>query len=191
MASAVRTPARMLYREIVEGDFRKFEAKSNDTDSGGGARDLRFRPYEKLKPTIDQMFPVTTTETTNQRTIQVAKGEFKWLDDKGNVQTKDAYFYPPTDARPNEGRLARVHTYPCFTNKQPPTNMGRILVLLTQLPDGSVWPSFATEQDMLTNPQWNQTVAKALLGCLHAKRSSNKVATGFYDFQAKMSFCND
>lgn len=191
MASAPRTPARVLYREIVQGDFRKFEAKSNDSDSGGGARDLRFRPYDKLKATVDLMFPVTTTETTSQRTIQVAKGEFKWQDANGVVQSKDAFFYPPTDARPNEGRLARVHTYPCFTDKHPPTNMGRILVLLTQLPDGSVWPSFATEQDMLTNPLWNQTVAKALLECLHAKRGSNKVATGFYDFQSQLGFCND
>lgn len=191
MASAPRTPARVLYREIVQGDFRKFEAKSNDSDSGGGARDLRFRPYDKLKATVDLMFPVTTTETTSQRTIQVAKGEFKWQDANGVVQSKDAFFYPPTDARPNEGRLARVHTYPCFTDKHPPTTMGRILVLLTQLPDGSVWPSFATEQDMLTNPLWNQTVAKALLGCLHAKRGSNKVATGFYDFQSQLGFCND
>ena len=34
--------ARILYREITEGDLRKVLAKSNDSDTGGGARDLRF-----------------------------------------------------------------------------------------------------------------------------------------------------
>jgi hypothetical protein len=35
--------ARILYKEIVEGDLRKFRAESNDAATGGGARDLRFR----------------------------------------------------------------------------------------------------------------------------------------------------
>lgn len=190
MASANRIPARVLYREIVEGDFRKFEAKSNDSDSGGGARDLRFRGYKQLKPTIDLMFPKSITETTGKRTIQVRQGDFQWQDANGNFHAKDAFFYPPTDSRPDEWRLARVHNYPCFT-KKPPTNMGRIIVLLTQLADGSVWPSFATEQDLQTNPQWIPAVSKALLDCLHAPRASNKVATGFYDFQSGTKYCND
>lgn len=191
MASSARTPARVLYREIVEGDFRKFDAKSNDSDSGGGARDLRFRPYDKLKDTVELMFPQTVTERTGKRTIQVRKGLFQWLDASNNAQSKDAFFYPPTDSRPGEWRLARVHEHPCFTSKMPPTGQGRILVLLTQLADGSVWPSFATEQDLQTNKQWNPAVAKALLDCLNAPRAANKVATGFCDFQTKTNYCND
>lgn len=190
-ANSSRTPARVLYREIVEGDFRKFEAKSNDSDSGGGARDLRFRPYDKLKGTVELMFPQIVTEQTGKRKIQVRKGVFQWLDSNGGEHSKDAYFYPPTDSRPGEWRLARVHEHPCFTRRLPPTNQGRILVLLTQLTDGKVWPSFATERDLQTNKNWNTAVATALLNCINASRPSNKVATGFYDFQSTMKYCND
>ena len=191
MASGARTPARVLYREIVEGDFRKFDARSNDSDSGGGARDLRFRPYDKLKSTVQLMFPQSVTETTGKRTIQVQKGVFQWLDASGTQHSKDAFFYPPTDSRPGEWRLARVHEHQCFTQKMPRTNQGRILVLLTQLADGTVWPSFATEHDLRTNKNWNPAVAKALLDCLNARRPSNKVATGFSDFQSTTNYCND
>lgn len=191
MASGTGIPARVLYRQIVEGDFRKFEARSNDSETGGGARDLRFRPYGKLKSTIELMFPQTVTETTNTRTIQVAKGHFKWLDAKGVERSKDAFFYPPTESREGEWRLARVHEQPCFTTRMPPTNQGKILVLLTQWDDGSVWPSFALEHDLQKNPDWNPVVAKALLDCLHARRHGRKVATGFYDFTSKEGFCND
>ena len=34
----------VIYKRIVEGDLSKFTATSNITQSGGGARDLRFRP---------------------------------------------------------------------------------------------------------------------------------------------------
>lgn len=34
--------AEILFHEIADGDVRKFNAESNDADTGGGARDLRF-----------------------------------------------------------------------------------------------------------------------------------------------------
>jgi hypothetical protein len=48
---------RIVYYEIVEGDFRKFQAVSNDAPTGGGARDLRFRQYEKFLEVLKRLFP--------------------------------------------------------------------------------------------------------------------------------------
>lgn len=47
MAQGVK---RFIFKELVEGDFRKFFAQSNDTDSGGGARDLRYKPQKEFYP---------------------------------------------------------------------------------------------------------------------------------------------
>ena len=36
MANQAGQVARILYKELVEGDLRKLQAKSNDADTGGG-----------------------------------------------------------------------------------------------------------------------------------------------------------
>lgn len=40
MANGAGQVARILYKEIVEGDRRKADAESNDSDSGGGGKRL-------------------------------------------------------------------------------------------------------------------------------------------------------
>lgn len=103
--------ARILYKELVEGDLRKLQAKSNDADTGGGARDFRFSAYNTLLPVIRQMFPQPIERSRKRGSqmvqIEVFKGVFSW-NGAGGVQCKDAYFEPPTDARPLEGRIART-----------------------------------------------------------------------------------
>ena len=44
MAEAMSDVKLVVYKKIVDGDLRKFSATSNDTQTGGGARDLRFSP---------------------------------------------------------------------------------------------------------------------------------------------------
>lgn len=44
--------ARVIFQVIEDGDRRKFEAVSNDADTGGGARDLRFRPANRFLPVL-------------------------------------------------------------------------------------------------------------------------------------------
>lgn len=47
--------AEILFHEIADGDVRKFNAESNDADTGGGARDLRFSL--RFEAVLDRFFP--------------------------------------------------------------------------------------------------------------------------------------
>ncbi len=173
----------VVYKEIVEGDFRKFRAESNDAPTGGGARDLRFRPYDVFAPVFEQLFPGKRMEARTRgktRTqVEILVGHFHWLNDRGGVESMEATFEPPTDARAGEGRIAVVYKYPCFNNL-PPTNEGRMLVLLIQHSNGQVWPRFATE-DSLRSGDWNEEVARNLLQCLDADRRTGTVARGYFN----------
>jgi hypothetical protein len=196
MANASTSVAQVLYKQIVEGDIRKIKAQSNDAATGGGARDFRFGSYERLRPIIKQMFPQTVKESRKRggRTVQidVFMGEFSWHDNQGRVVRKTSYFEPPTDVRPSEGRIARVHEYDCFDDSLVPKfgTGNRVLLLLIQLQDGSVWPYYAEERTLRQPGAWNPAVAKELLTCLDAKRPEGQVAIGFRDFINNASYCN-
>lgn len=187
--------ARILYKELVEGDLRKLQAKSNDADTGGGARDFRFRSFDTLLPVIKKMFPQTVQEkrSRNKKSVQVDifKGHFSWYDANQNVVKKEAYMEPPTSARPGEGRIARIHEYSCFDASKVKIGAGnRVLLLLIQLDDGSVWPYYAEEKSLRTPGNWHVVVAKELLDCLDAKRPANQAVLGFRDFTNAGRFCN-
>lgn len=196
MANGAGQVARILYKEIVEGDLRKIQAQSNDADTGGGARDFRFGSYNTLLPVIKRMFPQTVKENRKRGKqiveIDVFKGEFSWRNEQGNVVKKDSFFEPPTDARPSEGRIARVHEYGCFdTSLVPKGGEGnRVLLLLIQLHDGSVWPFYAEEQTLRTKGKWDPVVARELLACLDATRPAHQAAIGYRDFTNVGRYCN-
>jgi hypothetical protein len=195
--SSGKQVARILYKEIVDGDLRKILAKANDSDSGGGARDFRFGSYKQLLPVITQMFPTVIKEdrkrggTVSQ--IDVFKGTFYWQKSAGGtVHTKDSFFEPPTDVRPSEGRIARVHEYGCFdTSIISKGGAGnRVILLLIQNYDGEVWPHFAEEQSLRTPNAWDAVVAKELLKCVDAERAEGRAIIGYRDFSASKSYCN-
>jgi len=195
MARQVGEVTRILYKELVEGDLRKLQAKSNDADTGGGARDFRFGSYKTLLPVIRLMFPETVKESRKRGgqtvLIDVFKGCFSWHDAGGDKHEKDAYFEPPTDVRPSEGRIARVHEYPCFDASHVKIGVGnRVLLLLVQLEDGSVWPHYAEEQSLRTPNAWHQVVAQELLNCLDAERPVNQAVIGYRDFTNANRYCN-
>jgi hypothetical protein len=194
MASGVGSVARILYKELVEGDLRKLRAESNDANTGGGARDFRFGSYHTLLPVIRSMFPRTAQEDRKRNgvvaQIDVFKGTFYWQSATG-VKSKEAIFEPPTDARPSEGRIARVHDYPCFDASNVKIGVGnRVLLLLIQLDDGTVWPHYAEERSLRTPNAWHTVVAKELLDCLDAKRPANQVVIGYRDFTNAGRYCN-
>lgn len=195
MANVAGNVDRILYKELVDGDLRKLQAKSNDANTGGGARDFRFGSYKTLMPVIQAMFPQTVKEFRKRGgknvRIDVFKGTFSWEDAKGKKHSKDSYFEPPTDARPSEGRITRVHEYPCFDASHVKIGAGnRVLLLLIQLDDGSVWPHYAEEQSLRTPNAWHAVVAKELLDCLDAKRPANQVVIGYRDFTNAGRYCN-
>lgn len=195
MADEAGQVVRILYKELVEGDLRKLQAKANDSDSGGGARDFRFRSFDTLLPVIKKMFPQTVQEQRRRDKqsvlVDIFKGSFSWYDANQNVVSKDAFMEPPTSARPGEGRIARIHEYPCFDAGRVKIGAGnRVLLLLIQLNDGSVWPYYAEEESLRKPGDWHSDVAKVLLDCLDAARPSNQAVLGFKDFTNDESFCN-
>lgn len=196
MANGTGQVVRILYKEIKQGDLLKILARSNKAKSGGGARDFRFGSYKRLAPAIQAMFPQTVKEIRKRGgqkiDIEVYKGEFFWKDQLGKVIKKDSFFEPPTDARGAEGRIVRVPEYNCFDTKLIPLGGegNRVLLLLIQLDDGSVWPHFAEESTLKIPGKWNAVVAKELVACLDAKRPVRHSVVGYRDFTSTTSYCN-
>lgn len=197
MASPSATQvARILYKEMVEGDARKLVAESNDAATGGGARDLRFGSLKRVWPIVLLMFPQTEQVTRKRggKSVQltVQKGEFCWRESDGSVARMDSYFEPPTDARPSEGRIRQIHSFPCLDiSLLPMVGVGnRVLLLLVQLHDGSVWPYYVEETTLRIPGKWDPRVAKDLLACLAAERPKGRAMLGFRDFTTQLSYCN-
>ena len=187
--------ARILYKEIVPGDLRKIVAESNDSDTGGGARDFRFGEFGKLEPIIRKMFPHAVRERRRRDgknvQVEIFRGTFHW-DFNGTEEQKSVDFEPPTSARPSEGRITRVHEQPCFaSNRIPKFGVGnKVLLLLVQRNDGSVWPYFIEERSLDNPGLWDPRVARDLLDCIRAQRSANKVVIGYRDFTTGEGYCN-
>lgn len=181
--------ARIVFRQILDGDRRKFIAQSNDSDTGGGARDLRFRAWPKMQGTLRKLFPGARTENRKRGTstsLQVYIGHFHWMQ-KGKIVSREALLEPPTDARANEARITRVHEYHCFTIDEPEKGTGRLLALFVQKKDGTVWPFVITEHS-LEHDDWNPGVAEFLLSALNASRPERQAAYGFSDFETGKKF---
>lgn len=188
MASSANQVARILYKEIVEGDRRKADGESNDSASGGGARDFRF-PYDAVLPVVQLIFPTKVMK----RGKTVHQGTF-WWHEPGVVQavSRAAEFMSPTRSRPSEGWISQVPKFSCFdTNRIPPGGSGnRVLLLLIQLHDQSVWPYFAEEATLRATGTWDPVVAQELLDCLDAQRATNRAVIGYRDFTNAGRFCN-
>lgn len=186
--------ARLVFKEITEGDRRKILAESNDSDTGGGARDFRFGDYSRFAPILEQMFPNKAVEQRRRgkekKDITIHKGHFHW-EENGVANSKESCFEPPTSARPSEGRITKVHEYPCFdVSKIPHGGEGnRVVLLLIQRMDGTVWPYFADERS-LTNDPWDSRVADEILRCIHATRAEGRAVIGYMDFTKSEKYCN-
>ncbi|MDO3560690.1 hypothetical protein [Ralstonia pseudosolanacearum] len=188
MDSSLSQVARILYKEIVAGDRRKADAESNDTASGGGARDFRF-PYEAVLPVVEKIFP----EKIQKRGKTVHQGTFFWHEPGiPEPVSRTAQFMSPTKSRASEGWISQVPKFSCFDSDRIPiagaTN--RVLLLLIQLHDETVWPWFAEENTLRIKGAWDPLVAQEILSCLDAKRAANKAVIGYIDFTNAGKYCN-
>lgn len=97
-------PILLVFREVLEGDVKKVQAKSNISQSGGGARDLRFRDADLFGPIIERMFNgVISAGSVLTTTVH-------WDDENDVTKSTPLELWPPTEARPNELRLAKIHS---------------------------------------------------------------------------------
>lgn len=171
---------RVVFKEILDGDRRKYKAESNDANSGGGARDLRFRPYEKFRPIFEKMLP-----EVNEKGVAV--GQFYWYEDEQLV-IKDAFFHPETNARPKEGRISNIDKY-LPVEKVPHESEGTAFILFIQDNESKVWPFFVTEKE-LSGDAWNEAVSEPILKSHKKKKNIKRTTSGYLDFETGEVFCN-
>jgi|GEM_PF-618588 len=182
--------ARVVFKEIVRGDLRKFEAAAHDSDTGGGARDLRFRPYEKFAAIFSVLFPDRIQKNRRRGgkrvSTEVFGGRLYWNEGQ-RTMFAEAVFEPPTDVRGGEGRLTRVHTFPPL--RKLPSPDGRFVLLLIQDDSGRVWPQIVTDTS-LQNEEWNEAVAETILTCLNCEADRELARAGYIDLTTNTRFCN-
>ena len=97
------TPVSAFYQEVVSGDLKKFNRKSNNAKSGGGARDLRVSPVGTYWDPLANYFPTQVDSRTKRGKI------LSKLND-GKVAEQEVEFMKPTGARKNECRICRIYT---------------------------------------------------------------------------------
>lgn len=182
---------RILYKEISNGDLRKLRAESNDSDSGGGARDLRL-PEGEFRDVIRRLLP---QEIKRQRKVDGHQTEITIL--TGPVihpvskdgETKELKipleWWPPTTARPAEGRIARVHE----ALPMPKEGLGRVFFLLIQDTAGAVYSHYAYE-DHLRAGLWRTEVSQPLLRCCDALDRKKPTVQGYIDYTTNVQFCH-
>lgn len=184
----------VVFKELREADLRKLRAQSNDSATGGGARDLRFRPYNSFDRAFERLFPEVVNERRKRegrtQTITVRRGTFYWTDAKtGAIMTEEAQFEPPTSARPGEGRLVRVHDYP-HLREQAELEPGKRVLLLVQDESGAVWPYVVTEASLRNNPEWDVRVAELIIQCLE-RTKHHRAPQGYIDLTTGTHYCNE
>ena len=174
MAQGVK---RFIFKELVEGDFRKFFAQSNDTDSGGGARDLRYKPQKEFYPFFEKMM----IEKDNSGKL---KDKFHWIINGKEVTTK-FIVHSPTNSRPNEIRIGQVNK--CIPDEAVPDVHTNTIFLIVQLDDLTIWPYFVT-YDSIENEDWDPIVKQVILEAYTTDKRSTTTATGFYDYETKEEY---
>ena len=158
----------VVYKRIVEGDLSKFTATSNITPTGGGARDLRFSPAEEFFPVFQRMFI--------RGSDGVLRGQFSWA----NHTPTEAEIHPPTNSRPNEVRITRVHE--CFPQAVVPHDSTDCVLLIVLDDAGRVSPYF-TSLHSLRNDNWHPAIKGPIIEGLTAPRSANITAMGYVDIE--------
>ena len=165
----------IVYKRIVEGDLSKFTATSNITPSGGGARDLRFSPAPVFFPIFQRMF--------EQDGDGILRGQFFWA----NHAPTEVEIHPPTNARPNEVRIGRIHE--CFPVDVIPTDSEDCVLLIVLDSVGHVSPYF-TSLKSLRHDNWHPAIKGPIIEGLTAHRNARTTAMGFVDLENGRSYTN-
>lgn len=188
---------RLIYKELLAGDYRKLAAESNDATTGGGARDLRF-PFKEFDGVFAKLLPGSRVEQRRRKghrvDILVRTGLVNI-----DLETAEMVWESPTDARPSEGRIAKVHASPAASQliKAGEDGTGadgkvnRIFVLLIQDDQGAIGVHYAVEED-LRNGDWAPSVARPLLTHLDdPNRRQDRAVTGYIDFADNFHYAHD
>lgn len=182
---------RLVYRQLLAGDYRKLAAQSNDSKTGGGARDLRL-PFAWFDGVMGLLLPGERPEVRHRKgkrvDLKVRTGPvFIDVEDTktGAVTTHTAemVWESPTDVRPAEGRIAKVHASPAMAQllKAHDEAMGSVFVLFIQGDNGELRVHYAYEKE-LRDGDWAEAVATPILKHLDGDRRRDRAVAGYIDF---------
>lgn len=120
----MRVVERLLFKQMLDGDYLKVQNASNTAPTGGGARDFRY-PLKYL-PILEEMFTRVEAEGDGER--HLADVHFQR---EGELRvSRDVEFRPePTPTRPGEVRIGRVGAHEAFSDP-PPNDEGRVFFVL-------------------------------------------------------------
>lgn len=164
----------VIYKKIVEGDLRKFTATSNDTPSGGGARDLRFSPANEFFPVFNRMFPGNGN---------ILYGQFTW----GNNYTTSVEIHSPTESRPNEVRIAKINE--CFPQTYIPYDATDCILLLVLDNLNRVCPYF-TSMNSIIHAGWHPVIRNNIINGFNATRPITTTPMGYIDIEFNRIYTN-
>ena len=170
----IAKPVLIIYKVIVEGDLRKFENQSNDSATGGGARDLRFNPLSVFRPIFIRMFPK-----------EIKKDQYEAIFHWSHYPPTHTIIHTTTANVRKEVRIACIRE--CLHNF--PVNAGDAIFLLVMDSNGEVWPYFTSEQS-LRNDDWDPLVSSEILRGLAAKRNTKTTAAGYLDLENNVYYTN-
>lgn len=194
MTDSEARPIILVYKEIAPADLRKFLAQSNDSPSGGGARDLRF-PAGAFRPIMEQLF---TREVSGPQGRPIRVARITFIDSSGGLRTSSLEYWPATASRPSEDRIAKVHASPALGGRLPRQDRGRVFLLLIKWETGEVRCYYAYEHDLESSSQWRTDVRDAILSCVRDSDLVNlnrvkrkKSVQGYVDFRTGSTYCHD
>ncbi len=166
---------RIVFKRLVEGDYKKLEAESNNAPTGGGARDFRFSPMDRFWPVFERMFP-------NQNSSGDLEASLLW--DGGLITTTT--IKKPTPSRSNECRIATVHE--CCPSQFVPKETEKSIFLLAQDSYG-VRALFLTEA-ILTKRDWSHATKRFFTQFLSLPIPGNSTPAGYVDFETNDQHTN-
>ena len=144
---------RVVFKVLAKSDLLKMDAVSNVSQTGGGARDLRFSPASAFLPIFRKMLP----EVVLARGRETYRGTVFWLAADEQEKSREMTVWPATRRRPNECRIVQVHRFD-FSGlvKEDPAG-GHSIFMLFQQRNGVVRVHFTTETS-LRSEVWNSTI---------------------------------
>ena len=147
---------RVLFQILTEGDRLKMDAVSNFSPTGGGARDLRFRPESEFLPFFRKVLTEVVLEPRGSTQIETYRGSVSW-EASGQEKSRMMTVWPATDARPNECRIGGINhfDFPGLVKKDP--TGGASIFMLFQQRNGVVRVYFTTETS-LRSENWNSRI---------------------------------
>lgn len=180
---------RVVYKQVSPGDLRKLQAESNNAPTGGGARDFRL-PYKDFDPVMRKILPQTRQEERLRKGERITLS-LHWGSVKFRLQGKEIEvnldWETPTDARPREGRIPRIHTH--FGLPQENPELGAAFFLIMQH-ETEVRADYAYEQH-LRGGRWNRELAQHILSCKDSpNRRARSSVQGYIDCVEELQHCH-